>query len=350
MAPGTDSFGSFPGMLSITDLVSDYGDPRGEAMRCRQHCALFDFSFVFRVRVSGPEAIRQIEAFQPRSVHDMSIGQIRYSVKTDVEGRVRSDLTLWRFGEDVFEIMSGCEADIIELRTLASVGCDLHDLSETTAILALQGPATLVQLAALMDVSTLLTLPYFNFTRVEVCGITCLVGRLGYSGEAGFELLIEQSDKQRMWALLSARFAPAGFAAIDILRIEAGFFLFTNECRVAPSIDELGLSAILGHDPATPDIQLVAFKADTQCDLDLTPWQPASGVVRRPEPGEITVTSACFSPCFNSALGLGFVRTGVVNAPLIDPLNVFHNIKLCSFPPYDPHKSRPRSVWEDCPR
>ena len=337
-------------MLSITDLVSDYGDPRDEAMRCRQHCALFDFSFVYRVRVSGSEAVSKIEAFQPRSVHDMSIGQIRYSVKTDAEGRVRSDLTLWRFAGDVFEIMSGCAADVIELRALESVGCDLHDLSETTAILSLQGPATFVQLASLMDVSALLTLPYFNFARVEVCGIACLVGRLGYSGEAGFEILIEQSDKERMWTLLSGQFAPAGFAAIDILRIEAGFFLFTNECRVAPSIDELGLSTLLGQDPASPDIQLVAFKADTRNELGLTPWQPASGVVRRPEPGEITVTSACFSPCFNSALGLGFVRPRVVNAPLIDPLNEFHNIKLCPLPPYDPHKSRPRSAWEDCPR
>jgi glycine cleavage system aminomethyltransferase T len=43
----------------------------------------------------------------------------------------------------------------------------------------------------------------------------------------------------------SCRFPPAGFAAIDILRVEAGFFLFTNECRMSPSVAEFGLSALL---------------------------------------------------------------------------------------------------------
>lgn len=165
-------------MLSITDLISDYGDPREEAMRCRQDCALFDFSFVYRVRVSGRDAIHKIEHFQPRMVCDMSIGQIRYSVKNDSQGRVRSDLTLWRFSENVFEIMSGCEEDIIELRALEEEGFNLIDLSEKTAIFALQGPNTLSQLAGLMDTESLQKLAYFSFMQAEISGISCLVGRL----------------------------------------------------------------------------------------------------------------------------------------------------------------------------
>ena len=61
-------------MLSLADLVRDYGDPQREAMRCGQDCALFDFSFVYRMRVSGRDAIHNIELFQPRIVRDMSIG------------------------------------------------------------------------------------------------------------------------------------------------------------------------------------------------------------------------------------------------------------------------------------
>jgi aminomethyltransferase len=337
-------------MLSLADLVRDYGNPQREAMRCRQDCALFDFSFVYRMRVSGRDVIRKIEQFQPRSVRDMSIGQIRYSVKNDAQGRVRSDLTLWRFSEHVFEIMSGCEQDMIELRALGDEEFKLDDLRETTAIVALQGPNTLAQLAAFTDVAALKQLPYFNFTEVEICGISCLVGRLGYSGEAGFELLFEQSQKDHLWALLSRQFAPAGFAAIDILRIEAGFFLFTNECRVAPSIAELGLSALIEAGAPGPEIQLVAFKADTQKERNLTVWQPTQTVMRRPIQGEITVTSACFSPQFNGVLGLGFVTFGLTGDSLIDPTHQFHNLKSCPLPPYDPHKSKPRSAWQDRPR
>jgi glycine cleavage system aminomethyltransferase T len=334
----------------IADLVRDYGDPQAEALRCRQDCALFDFSFVYRVRVSGRDVIRRIEQFQPRVVSDMSIGQIRYSVRNDGQGRVRSDLTLWRFGEDVFEVMSGCKEDISDLRALAGKGFVVDDLSEATAILAVQGPNTLAQLARVMDVEPLRKLPYFAFARAEISAIPCLVGRLGYSGEAGFELLVEQSQKDRLWALLSRLFAPAGFAAIDILRIEAGFLLFTNECRVAPTISELGLSALFNHSIASPEIRLVAFRADTHNDPDLILWRSTVAADRRPDPGEIIVTSACFSPLFNSALGLGFVSCGLDCEPVIDPMKQFLDVKLCSLPPYDPHKSRPRRPWRKRPR
>ena len=78
----------------------------------------------------------------------MSIGQIGYSVKPNAQGRVRSDLTLWRYSEDVFEIMSGCAEDLSDLRAQSGKQFDLQDLSETTAIISLQGPNTLTQLAA----------------------------------------------------------------------------------------------------------------------------------------------------------------------------------------------------------
>ena len=318
-------------MLSIAEMVRDYGDPQGEARRCRQHCALFDFSFVYRLRVSGRKVIHVLENFQPRMLRDMSIGQIRYSVKADVQGRVRSDLTLWRLAENVFEVMSGCEQDIVELAALQDEGFNLQDLSETTAILALQGPDTLAQLAAYIDVSALRQLSYFHFIQVEICGISCLIGRLGYSGEAGFEVLLEHSQKDRLWALLAEKIAPAGFAAIDILRIEAGLFLFTNECRVAPSIAELGLSKLFEQRARSPQIRLVAFAADSAKSSELILWQPTSNTIQRPDRGEITITSACFSPHFNAAIGLGFVIFDLVADTVHDPMNEFLDFLVMVF-------------------
>jgi hypothetical protein len=103
---------------------------------------------------------------------------------------------------------------------------------------------------------------------------------------------IEHSNKDRLWALLAEKIAPAGFAAIDILRIEAGFFLFTNECRVAPSIAELGLSELFGQGAQSSDIQLVAFEIDSAKGLELTLWQSTGTAIRRPDRGEITGPSA----------------------------------------------------------
>jgi len=332
-------------VLSLTDLVRDYGDPQAEAMRCRQDCALFDFSFVYRARVSGADVIPRIEQFQPRAVGDMSIGQIRYSVKLNAQGRVRSDLTIWRFSEDVFEIMSGCEEDISDLQALAGKDFSLENLSGSNAIISLQGPNTLTQLARFMDVTELASLPYFHFTEAEIGGVSCLLGRLGYSGEAGFEILLDQKDKDSLWDLLSTGFPPAGFAAIDILRIEAGFFLFTNECRISPSIGELGLSALLKDNEVNPEIKLVAFTGDHKSSRDLSLWQPTSSALRRPGRGEITVSSACFSQLFNRVIGLGFVACGGETGAVDDPQHEFYNVKLCSLPSYDPHKTRPHRAW-----
>ena len=332
-------------MLSIEQLVRDYGDPQEEARRCRRDCALFDFSFVCRVRVRGRDAIRKIEQFQPRKVADMKVGQVRYSVKTDCSGRVRSDLTLWRCADSVFELMSGCRSDVVELVSLRGADFEVQDLSESTAILALQGPNTLTSLSRHMDVGSISELSYFHFVETGLAGIPCVVGRLGYSGEAGVEIIFAHEHKTRLWELLCEGVHPAGFAAIDILRIEAGFFLFTQECRVAPTISELGLAGLLADKGSKPEIRLVAFRADAASATNLTLWQPPPGPVGRPAANEISITSACYSPHFDGAIGLGFVPAGHSIGPVSDPGSNFMNIEICSPPMLDPRKTRPRGPW-----
>lgn len=116
------------------------------------------------------------------------------------------------------------------------------------------------------------------------------------------------------------------------------------------AIAELGLSALFEPGIPNPEIQLVAFKADAQKELNLTLWLPPQTTMRRPVQGEITVTSACLSPHFNGVIGLGFVTFGLAGDSVVDPTNQFHNIKFCSLPLYDPHKRGPRSAWQDSPR
>ncbi len=327
----------------MSQLVRDFGDPVEEARSCRSDSALFDFSFVYRLRLSGANVIAEMEDFQPRRVSDMVTGQIRYSVKLNRQGRVRSDLTLWRLGEGVFEIMSGCQADAIELLSLSDESFRVEDLSEQSAIIAIQGDNALLKLGQFMDVEAIKTLPYFHFTGAQIAGHDCVIGRLGYSGEKGFEIIVEQSHKSFLWERLCDVVRPAGLAALDILRIEAGFFLFTHECRIAPGIDELGLASFFDLDEADAEIRFTAFKASSRADMTL--WQPASSTVRRPDAGEISVTSACYSPYFDSVIGLGFVPTGNKNSIHTDPDGVFHSIEIQAAPLFDPAKIKPRQGW-----
>ena len=163
----------------MSQLVRDFGDPVEEARSCRSDSALFDFSFVYRLRLSGANVIAEMEDFQPRRVSDMVTGQIRYSVKLNRQGRVRSDLTLWRLGAGVFEIMSGCQADAIELLSLSDESFRVEDLSEQSATIAIQGDRK-----GFRNHSR--TVPQIvSLGALVRCGSPCWIGGPGYLAHRG---------------------------------------------------------------------------------------------------------------------------------------------------------------------
>src|SRR5262245_17485606 len=136
-------------------LRRDYGDPEHEANACRTGCALFDFSFVGRARLEGPRALDAIARLTRRSLTDLRPGQIRYALRADSNGRLVSDLTVWKHGEVRYEVMSGRSEDIADLVRAAGPGCEVEDLSTRTSILTLQGPDSLRVLADLTDTGAL---------------------------------------------------------------------------------------------------------------------------------------------------------------------------------------------------
>ncbi|MEW5964096.1 MAG: hypothetical protein AB1749_11090 [Pseudomonadota bacterium] len=326
-------------------VVGDYGDIEGEVEACRTAAALFDFSFVARARVTGPIALASLARLTARELDTMAVGDIRYAVRAGPDGHLLSDLTIWRLAPDTYELMSGRREDIADLVRLAPPGTAV-DLSGESAILALQGPASLTRLAKATDVSAIARLAYYRCCRTLVLDADCLVGRLGYTGEAGFEIIVAAGEAPRLWAALSRIAKPAGFAAADILRIEAGFVLFANELRLRVGAGDVGLSAFAGATPAHlgPPLTLVAFRADAAERPVL--WQPAA-TLAPPGPGQLVVTSACWSRRAGGVLGLGFVHASDAESgrPLADPDQVFTNIALVPRPFYDPGKRRPRAEW-----
>jgi aminomethyltransferase len=328
-------------------LPRDYGDPEREARACRTDCALFDFSFVGRARLEGPGALDAIAQLTRRPLTGLMPGQIRYALRADSSGRLLSDLTVWKHGEVRYEVMSGRSEDIEDLIRAAGPGCNVEDLSARTSIIALQGPDSLQALAGLTDTGALGQLSYFAFTPVAIVDVPCLVGRLGYTGEPGFEILLPRPAAPQIWALLARRARPAGFAAADMLRIEAGFVLFANEFCLPVTAREAGLERFAGACAATkaPEIALVCFQADTREKPVL--WRPRTPPVRPTTSGTITVTSACHSLHAGGTLGLGYALRSDLTAgtPLFDPAGAFADIRLAPLPFFDRDKRRPRAPW-----
>jgi aminomethyltransferase len=325
----------------IGALVRDYGDAAGEAEACRSDAALFDFSFMHRARVEGPNALRLVECLTPRPIADLAPGRIRYALHVDSIGHALADLTIWRIDEATFEVFSGRADEIALLRAADSAA--VTDLTGGTAILAVQGPRSLACLSNFAPVDQLRNLGYFAHAAVTVAGAPCRVGRLGYTGERGFEIIAPHEAKDLLFAALATRARPAGFAAADMLRIEAGFILFANELRFPVTPAELGLAHFAAGPTSAPRVRLVGFCARSAREPVL--YAPSSDAAFPPARGTILTTSACRSVVTGGVIGLGYAAAADLSHDLVDPTGVFHALATVDVPFFDPGKRRPRGDW-----
>jgi len=328
-----------------TRLRKDFGDPTGEASACREECAVFDFSFLECVCLEGPGARAVIEAYARRPLDKLAQGAIAYAVRTNASSAAVADLTVWRTGVDAYEVMSGRREDTTALLDCASTQVEIMNAGESRAVLAVQGPDSLGVLRHLGDVNSLASLSYFHFASADLAGTACTVGRLGYTGEAGFEIILPRTDAPRLLNELSRHARPAGFIAADMLRIEAGFVLFDNEFRLPVSPAEAGLAQFhVEQNTSKIPLKLVSFRAEAD-HLSL-PWVAKSGLERPTQPGVIAVTSACRSVAASGVLGLGFVTASTAEEAILrDPSGQFRDIQRTQRPFYDTSKRRPRLPW-----
>lgn len=346
--------------LELASLTADFGDPVAEAIACRTGSALFDFSFMARAVLTGPGALRAIGTLTRRPIADLPVGRIRYAVRETSERHLVADLTVWRVGSQTWEVMSGRRTDVADL--IAASADDgatvVRDLTAQTRIFSVQGPHSLealVPLLAPQAARRLAALPYYAAGDfVFTGGVPVRIGRLGYTGERGFELIVPTEEGEAIWRALAARCRPAGFVAADMLRIEAGFVLFANEFRLPVTAAEAGLGMFANGASSNPihaatsdaELTLVAFGAATDADVAL--FRPQPGVCRPRRDDELIVTSACNSIAAKGVLGLGYVRSrkGGKVVALRDPTDTFRSIELLSRPYYDNEKRRPRAPWD----
>jgi aminomethyltransferase len=331
--------------LADFERVDDYGNAAEEAEACRSSCAVFDFSFLESARLDGSGARGVVEAFTGRSMEGLAVGRVCYALRVGRSSECLADLTVWRTGAVSFEVMSGRREDVADLLIHSDDSVDIADVTTERAVFSVQGPGSLDLLRQLGDVSSIEDLRYFSFGRVTLAGIDCRIGRLGYTGEAGFEIISEQTRAGHLWQTLSVHSRPAGFVAVDMLRIEAGFVLFTNEFRLPVLPREAGLGRFSrSANMSVPEIALISFRADA--DHLRWPWQPPLELKRPVNPGEIVVTSACESIVAGGILGLGYILAGMTaGTELHDPTGTFRNIQRVPMPFYDTAKWRPRAPW-----
>jgi aminomethyltransferase len=311
------------------EMPVQYSGILEEHRAVRERAGLFDVSHMGEFRVEGVGALAFLQALVPNDVSRLAENQALYSQICRPDGGTLDDLLIYRRGEGNYMVVvnAGTMPKDWGWFTSQAAGRDdvmLTNISDETALLALQGPFAPQILQPLTDTS-LSEIGYYHSRPGAVAGIECLISRTGYTGEDGFELYCASASVATLWnTLLEAGrlsgLLPAGLGARDTLRLEAGYCLYDHELteEITPLEAGLGWSVKLNKEADFIGKQaLVEEKANglrrKLAGIELR----ERGVPRAGYPivkdGERigTVTSGTMCPTLGRAAAMGYVPPAV---------------------------------------
>ena len=241
-----------------------------EHQAVRSSCGVFDISHMGVVTLRGDGPKDALQALVPTDLFRIGPGEACYTVLLNAAGGIRDDLIVYDRGqrdgqaELLLVINAACaEADTAWLCSqLEPAGITITDRKGDGVLLALQGPEAMTRLEALSGAS-LSGLPRFGHRDLSLngtaqgaaAGAQAFVGRTGYTGEDGCELLLDRAAGLALWQqLLGEGVTPCGLGARDTLRLEAAMHLYGQEMDASTTPLEAGLGWLVHLEMPKPFI------------------------------------------------------------------------------------------------
>ena len=251
------SFTDFGGWQMPVRYTSDLAEHHA----VRQAAGLFDISHMAEFTVRGAGAAGYLDYALAGRLSAMTVGKAKYSLLLAEDGGIIDDVIVYRLGDDDFLIISNAgNRDAVSealLSRTAEHDVEVVDVSDSYGLIAVQGPAS-AEIVAAIDGIEDVSVPwdeqkYYAWASATYNGKPLLLARTGYTGEDGFELLVDAADAAALWdAALAAGaekgLVPAGLAARDSLRLEAGMPLYGNELSRETAPSQAGLGRVVVAD------------------------------------------------------------------------------------------------------
>ena len=227
-----------------------------EHQAVRQAAGLFDLSHMGEIAVTGPDAAAALDYALVGHLSALAPGRARYTMICAPDGGILDDLIVYRLEHAEYLVVANAATTAVLAAALrdraAAYDAQVTDQTAQYALIAIQGPHAARILASLTDVN-LDGVKYYAGHRGIVANFPVLLARTGYTGEDGFELFTRPGDAEEVWVALTRAGAddglvPAGLAARDTLRLEAGMPLYGNElsAQVTPFDAGLGRVVVFG--------------------------------------------------------------------------------------------------------
>ena len=308
------------------NMPISYSGINDEHAAVRKSVGIFDVSHMGEFILKGEHALDLIQRVTSNDASKLTNGKAQYSCLPNETGGIVDDLLVYcvEYNQVYMLVVnaSNIEKDWNWIMKHNTANVEMHNISDKTALLAVQGPNAVKAMQTLTDMD-LVNLQYYTFCKGRFAGLdNVLISATGYTGAGGVEIYFEASDEEaaRVWnQIMEAGAAygikPCGLGCRDTLRLEMGFCLYGNDIDDTTNPIEAGLgwitkftkdftnrAAIEETKTQGPKQKLVGFEMIDKgiprhdypvCTADGTPIGK--------------VTSGTQSPSLGKAIGMGYV-------------------------------------------
>ena len=214
----------------------------------RENVGLFDVSHMGEVFVSGKDALEFLNKLVPQNITKLDYEKAVYCQLPNQHGGLIDDLIIYKLG--ILNYLVICKASRIDedlnwmVRNSKGYDVKIDNQSHNYSLLAVQGPKA-DELLRKMGLNT--HQESFTIKPAKIAGIKVLISRTGYTGEDGYEILVENRNSEYLWDEILEQgkefgIKPIGLGARDTLRLEAALHLYGNDLDENTTPIEAGLS------------------------------------------------------------------------------------------------------------
>ena len=305
------------------DMPVQYTSIIDEHQAVRTGVGLFDISHMARINFVGPDALQLLESTFTNAVSTMKMGQVKYGLICNEAGGILDDILVYNLPTGYAAVVNASNRHKIIAHwkthaTKLNLNVKIQDATESTALIALQGPHAVGLIRELVN-DDVATLKYYYATPANYHGSGCVVSRTGYTGEDGFEVSIANDLAICLWEELIAQGAtPCGLGARDTLRLEAGMPLYGHELNetINPLQAGLGWAVKLDHgDFIGRDALQNSTKTTVRVGLELEGKRAAREGCPILFDGlpHGTVTSGSYAPTLEKSIAMGYVTASLAS-------------------------------------
>lgn len=310
------------------NMPISYSGINDEHATVRRNAGVFDVSHMGEFILKGEQALDLIQRVTSNDASKLRAGQAQYSCLPNEKGGIVDDLLVYCIEENnVYMLVvnaSNIEKDWNWIRQHDTQQVEMHNISDKTGLLAVQGPnaTRILQPLTEMDIQNL---KYYTFVKGRFAGVdNVLISATGYTGAGGVEIYFEDKDGAagKIWdAIFEAGtpqgLKPAGLGARDTLRLEMGFCLYGNDIDDTTSPLEAGLGWITKFTKDFTSRALFEKQKAEGLERKLVGFEmtdkgiPRHGYEICDADNQVigVVTSGTQSPSLGKAIGMGYVRT-----------------------------------------